>query len=350
MFLPLIPLFAYLLGSIPFGYLIVRWQKGIDVRSTGSGSIGATNVMRNLGLIGFIATFLLDFADIGIPGTSTIPQDWGTPTFGGVGDSYLGLGEDSFGHPLQNVDNIFEYGDDWSLSHGRHLIKAGANLRREQLNVSAHNIARGAFSFYNSSTAQTIDCGGTLPPCAPGLSVASFLLGISHDSEVAVGDSYVHLRRWAQAYYIQDDFKWNKNLTLNFGLRYEVAPYWNDTNDRMVNLDLLHGGATLVRPGSGDPYQDFPAGVTLNNDPNDPNYLPFVRDNRFGRSLVFTDKTNWGTALRFRLDAELGRRQDCRPRRRRNLLLPRDCQPLVRLRAERPARFKADIQDGSHGR
>ena len=62
MFAPLIPLFAYLLGSIPFGYLIVRWQKGIDVRSTGSGSIGATNVMRNLGLIGFIATFLLDFA------------------------------------------------------------------------------------------------------------------------------------------------------------------------------------------------------------------------------------------------------------------------------------------------
>jgi glycerol-3-phosphate acyltransferase PlsY len=52
---------AYLLGSIPFGYLIVRWQRGIDVRSTGSGSIGATNVMRNLGLAGFAATFLLDF-------------------------------------------------------------------------------------------------------------------------------------------------------------------------------------------------------------------------------------------------------------------------------------------------
>jgi glycerol-3-phosphate acyltransferase PlsY len=55
-------LIAYLLGSIPFGYLIVRWQKGIDVRATGSGSIGATNVMRNLGFIGFVATFLLDFA------------------------------------------------------------------------------------------------------------------------------------------------------------------------------------------------------------------------------------------------------------------------------------------------
>jgi glycerol-3-phosphate acyltransferase PlsY len=57
---PITTLIAYLLGSIPFGYLIVRWQKGVDVRSTGSGSIGATNVMRNLGILGFVATFILD--------------------------------------------------------------------------------------------------------------------------------------------------------------------------------------------------------------------------------------------------------------------------------------------------
>lgn len=53
---------AYVLGSIPFGYLVVRWRRGIDVRTTGSGATGATNVMRNLGLGGFLATFALDFA------------------------------------------------------------------------------------------------------------------------------------------------------------------------------------------------------------------------------------------------------------------------------------------------
>ena len=58
---PFTALVAYFLGSIPFGYLIVRWQRGIDVRTTGSGSIGATNVMRNLGIAGFAITFLLDF-------------------------------------------------------------------------------------------------------------------------------------------------------------------------------------------------------------------------------------------------------------------------------------------------
>jgi glycerol-3-phosphate acyltransferase PlsY len=51
---------AYLLGSIPFGYLLVRRTKGMDVRTTGSGSIGATNVMRSLGAAGFAATFALD--------------------------------------------------------------------------------------------------------------------------------------------------------------------------------------------------------------------------------------------------------------------------------------------------
>ncbi len=40
---------AYLLGSVPTGYLAGRWLKGIDLRSHGSGSTGATNVLRNLG-------------------------------------------------------------------------------------------------------------------------------------------------------------------------------------------------------------------------------------------------------------------------------------------------------------
>jgi len=51
---------GYLLGSMPFGYVIVRCAKGIDVRATGSGATGATNVMRNLGVPGFVATFVLD--------------------------------------------------------------------------------------------------------------------------------------------------------------------------------------------------------------------------------------------------------------------------------------------------
>jgi acyl phosphate:glycerol-3-phosphate acyltransferase len=53
---------AYLLGAIPFGYLLVRWKTGGDVRAKGSGNIGATNVMRTTGRVAGIATLLLDIA------------------------------------------------------------------------------------------------------------------------------------------------------------------------------------------------------------------------------------------------------------------------------------------------
>jgi glycerol-3-phosphate acyltransferase PlsY len=51
---------AYLLGSIPFGYLIVRLKSGADVRQTGSGGTGATNVTRKAGKSAGIITLLLD--------------------------------------------------------------------------------------------------------------------------------------------------------------------------------------------------------------------------------------------------------------------------------------------------
>lgn len=51
---------AYLLGSIPFGYLLVRLRTGRDVRSAGSKSIGATNVLRTAGRLMGVVTLLLD--------------------------------------------------------------------------------------------------------------------------------------------------------------------------------------------------------------------------------------------------------------------------------------------------
>jgi glycerol-3-phosphate acyltransferase PlsY len=50
---------SYLLGSVPFGYLLVRVFRGEDVRQSGSGNIGATNVSRKSPALG-VATLLLD--------------------------------------------------------------------------------------------------------------------------------------------------------------------------------------------------------------------------------------------------------------------------------------------------
>ena len=58
----LVPAVAYLLGAIPFGYLLVKLMTGGDVRASGSGNIGATNVLRTSGRAAGIATLLLDIA------------------------------------------------------------------------------------------------------------------------------------------------------------------------------------------------------------------------------------------------------------------------------------------------
>jgi len=59
---------AYLLGSIPFGYLIVRVKEGGDIRQTGSGGTGATNVSRRVGKVAGVMTLLLD----GLKGSAAV--------------------------------------------------------------------------------------------------------------------------------------------------------------------------------------------------------------------------------------------------------------------------------------
>lgn len=58
----LVIVMAYLIGSIPFGYLVVRASQGADVRETGSGGTGATNVSRKAGKAAGLLTLILDAA------------------------------------------------------------------------------------------------------------------------------------------------------------------------------------------------------------------------------------------------------------------------------------------------
>ena len=58
---------SYLIASIPFGYLIGRARLGIDVRTLGSGNVGATNVMRTVGKLPGLCVLLLDMAKGTIP-------------------------------------------------------------------------------------------------------------------------------------------------------------------------------------------------------------------------------------------------------------------------------------------
>jgi glycerol-3-phosphate acyltransferase PlsY len=58
----LVLLTGYLIGSIPTGLLIIRWFRGVDIRTVGSGNIGATNVYRVAGLPVAVLVLLIDAA------------------------------------------------------------------------------------------------------------------------------------------------------------------------------------------------------------------------------------------------------------------------------------------------
>ena len=59
---PFAVLLAYLIGTIPFGLLVVKFTTGKDVREAGSGNIGATNVLRTTGRLAGVLTLILDIA------------------------------------------------------------------------------------------------------------------------------------------------------------------------------------------------------------------------------------------------------------------------------------------------
>jgi hypothetical protein len=168
--------------------------------------------------------------DFNLNGTTThLPQFLvsGYPTMGGAG-SFTGT---TAGGIVLVRDNTYQAYDNMIWEHGRHAVKFGGEALQVQYNRYEAPSALANFQFTNGFTTRTAATDGT------GDALASFFLALPAVSNRSVGPSRIDGRQWLYSAYIQDDFRILPKLTLNFGLRYELAPPVYDARQQMASID-----------------------------------------------------------------------------------------------------------------
>ena len=199
----------------------------------------------------------------------------GTPSVEGVPEidfnSFI-IGVPS--RPNQLIDNIYQVVDNFSKEIGTHNIKFGGQFHFNQLEENLSNVANGNFFFGSAFSGQQSETGSDF---------VDFLLGAP--ASYVQGQSYPSYgRSFYFGLYGQDSWRASANLTLNFGLRYDVSsPWWEKYNEIQT---LIPGEQSVVFPGS-------PTGWVFPGDPGVPRTLaPTTWDNfgpRFGLAYAMGD-------------------------------------------------------------
>ena len=114
---------------------------------------------------------------------------------------------------------------------GRHAFKFGGELFHMQYNRFESPSTLGDFQFTSGFTTRAARNDGT------GDALASFMLGLPAIASRAVGPSRIDGRQWTYSFYAQDDFNLTPRLTLNLGVRYELAPPMWDKHQQMSSID-----------------------------------------------------------------------------------------------------------------
>ena len=138
---------------------------------------------------------------------------------------------------VQNyIDNIFDYGDTVTWLHGKHIIKAGAQILRYQENYyyASNNGNMGQFA-YNGDIHQGSN-GSHDSAKATALRTLSSMLPSSR--LLPVRQDVIGQRQYRMAFFGEDQWKVTPKLTLNLGLRYGYDQPMYEVNNKEVNVDV----------------------------------------------------------------------------------------------------------------
>ena len=213
---------------------------------------------------------------IGLGGIPFTSGNGGLPRFDVTGLSSFGS---ATYQPTREFENVFHFIDNLSFITGRHTLKFGVEWK-PQVNFSILQppTPRGRFRFNGDATRDPNDRSDT------GLAFADFLLGTLSGSSIGsfINDTF---QQPGYFFYVQDDFKVNRKLTLNIGLRYEFVSMPKERRDAQATFNIATG--TL----------DIPSG---RNDPLAASFFEEIPVNRNApRQLVPQDRNNFAPRIGF---------------------------------------------------
>jgi hypothetical protein len=144
---------------------------------------------------------------------------------------------------VQGPDTRFQFIDQISYVVGKHTVKFGGELHRDSFSGAGYGGARGRIKF-----------GAGAPNDAFPEGIEDFFAGVPSNGTLLIGDPTRHIHNWGFAGFIQDDFRVTSNVTINFGLRYEVNTVIKEEHNLLGNFDATKGLIQAHVGGVSGPY------------------------------------------------------------------------------------------------
>ena len=187
--------------------------------------------------------------------TGVSQYNWGLPRMNVGGYAQIGA---NYTVPRQRVDSNWHCIDDISWKSGKNDIKFGYEFRRTTISQILNIDFRGRLSFGPTTSSPPPDA-----LCAAQISTSLcqslefFLAGTPTGGSVAMGDTNRNTFQNSQSLYFQDSYHFNRNLTLNIGLRYDYYGLIQEKHQNFTNV-LLNPATLTATPtviGDGRLYQ-----------------------------------------------------------------------------------------------